>query len=89
MKVIWTVNGWDGDMVAFTNYLDAWRCYNRRKTLCPHISRECESLDGWAHNQPGYYKSCQGWFDEFGEKDMYSLYLECVELNPKDELEQQ
>lgn len=46
MKVIWTVNGWDGDMVAFTNYLDAWRCYNRRKTLCPHVSKECESLDG-------------------------------------------
>lgn len=88
MKVVWMVNGWDGDLVAFTNYVDALRCYKRRQKLCPHVFNECESLEDWKSTQPGYYKSCQGWFDEFGEKDVYSLFLECVELNPKDELEQ-
>lgn len=88
MDKIYIVNRWDGDTVAFSQYANALACYERRKTLCPHVFKECESLDGWTPGQPGYYKSCQGWFDEFGEKDVYSLYLECVELNPKDEMEQ-
>lgn len=89
MDKIYIVNGWDGDMVAFTFYMDALECYERRKALCPHVFNECKSLDGWTFEQPGYYQMCQGWFDEFGENDVYSLYLETVELDPKDELEQQ
>lgn len=46
MDKIYIVNGWDGDTVAFSYYMDALECYERRKALCPHVFNECESLDG-------------------------------------------